>query len=198
MGGGPFALLLDGVDGATILLSKPTDGSQPRIDGFLQIPANAPGVYSSTDANAAGDLTFSYELPIPPGVDCSTSGPPACPPGCGTICAGGGPGGETSSTVSGASGGSGNGSSSPASSTGMSSTTESIIGGCEPCTPINPMVTFQAAAGLYGNSGSWTLTLSAGGPHPHGKLDATLVGSDVTNTGDAGPNPGPASMSVEF
>jgi hypothetical protein len=206
MGGGPFSLNLDSVDGATIHLTLPTDGSQPYIQGFLQIAANAPGVYTSSDPNASGSLSFSYALPVPPEVDCSASQPPSCPPGCMTECAGGGGGSGGGSSTSTAGSATGNGSSDGSSQTSASppsssssASSVSIIDYCEPCTAINPMVTYTAAEGSYEpHGGSWTLTLTAGGPNPHGTIEAILVGTAVTNTGDAGANPGNATLYVSF
>ena len=62
------------------------------------------------------------------------------------------------------------------------------------------MVTYTAQAGEPPGpmEGSWSLTLTSAGSDPHGTLEADLVGSAVTNTGDAGPNPGHARLAVSF
>jgi hypothetical protein len=72
--------------------------------------------------------------------------------------------------------------------------------GCLPCTPQNPTVYYEATAGTAfgGREGSWTLTLTSAGSNPHGKLEAELVGSAVTNTGDAGPDAGNSTLVVNF
>jgi hypothetical protein len=62
------------------------------------------------------------------------------------------------------------------------------------------MIYYTAYVGepSVGIGGSWTLTLTSAGSNPHGKLEAKLVGYAVTNTGDAGPNPGNATLLLNF
>jgi hypothetical protein len=70
--------------------TQPGPASDGSIRGVVQIASAAPGTYTSSDPTNCGNLSLSYELPVPPGVDCgdgSITGP-TCPPGCSSACSG--------------------------------------------------------------------------------------------------------------
>lgn len=64
--------------------TEPKAALDASITGIVEIAAAAPGTYTSSDASNCGNLLFSYQLPVPPGVDCGdgTITGPNCPPGC--------------------------------------------------------------------------------------------------------------------
>jgi hypothetical protein len=89
----PFIFELDYTVGSTtqaqpFLFSSPSGATDGEIDVLLGLPSAGPGEYDSPSGGQCGSLAFTYYLPVPPTVDCDGGQPPACPPGCGTVCSG--------------------------------------------------------------------------------------------------------------
>ena len=81
-------LLLDSTGSSAITFQSPPGAADPILTGMIAAPSASPGVYQSTATGACGGLVFSYALPVPPGLDCSGTTPPTCPPGCASVCSG--------------------------------------------------------------------------------------------------------------
>ena len=70
--------------------TNPASASDGYVSGVVQIASAAPGTYTSSDPTNCGNLSLSFVLPVPPGVDCgdgSITGP-TCPAGCSSACSG--------------------------------------------------------------------------------------------------------------
>jgi hypothetical protein len=67
---------------------SPPGASYASFGGFFSVSAPAPGTYGSAIGQPCGSLVFSYNLPIPPSVDCEGGTPGSCRPGCTAACAG--------------------------------------------------------------------------------------------------------------
>jgi hypothetical protein len=167
----PFIFELDyTVAGAAdFQFSAPAGASTGDLNVGLGIGSVSPGSYSGPVGGECGWLFFSYNLPVPPGLDCEAGAPPDCPPGCGTSCTDDIPGFCFPCKPE-----------APGVGYSAAGTTDCIG---DTSTAV----------------GSWTLSLTsvteaddAGSEYtPHGTLTATMV-----NDGDAGPDT--ATMSVTF
>jgi hypothetical protein len=65
---------------------SPPGASDAFFLASFSVSAPAPGTYGSAIGQPCGGLVFSYNLPVPPSVDCEGGAPPSCPPGCTTAC----------------------------------------------------------------------------------------------------------------
>jgi hypothetical protein len=81
-------LFLNSTTSSSITLESPPGAADPILQGMISVSSPSPGVYRSSDGTACGSLGFSFDLPVPPGVDCDGGVPPNCPPGCSTVCSG--------------------------------------------------------------------------------------------------------------
>jgi hypothetical protein len=70
--------------------TTPASPSDPYLSGDMQIAAAAPGTYTSSDATNCGNVSLSFTMPAPAGVDCGDGSVvgPVCPAGCSSACAG--------------------------------------------------------------------------------------------------------------
>jgi hypothetical protein len=71
-----------------ITFQSPPGAVDGLLTGMLSVSAAAAGTYGSATGGPCGGLVFSYDLPVPPSVDCEGGAPPSCPPGCTTVCSG--------------------------------------------------------------------------------------------------------------
>jgi hypothetical protein len=79
---GAYLFWIDSSSAASFAQESPAQASDQILTGYMRVSAPTPGVYTSSDSQACGFLTFTYFLPIPAGVDCGYSTGPSCPPGC--------------------------------------------------------------------------------------------------------------------
>jgi hypothetical protein len=66
---------------------SPPGASNAFFTGYFSVGA-APGTYGSATGEPCGGLVFSYDLPVPPSVDCDGGVPGSCPTGCTSACSG--------------------------------------------------------------------------------------------------------------
>jgi hypothetical protein len=81
--------MLDSHEGYTLTtFQAPAGANAPVLNASILVSTPSPGVYRSSDSASCGFVDFEYDLPIPPGVDCSDGAPPTCSPGCAAVCSG--------------------------------------------------------------------------------------------------------------
>jgi hypothetical protein len=86
---GDHLFMLDSREGYTLTtFQAPPGANAPLLNASVLVSTPSPGVYRSSDSAACGFVDFEYDLPIPPGVECSDGAPPTCSPGCAALCSG--------------------------------------------------------------------------------------------------------------
>jgi hypothetical protein len=85
---GDYLLFINSAQASTFTFNGPPGANDGLLDATMLISGPMPGTYASAGSSSCGFLGFSYDLPIPPGVDCDGGTGPDCPPGCTAACSG--------------------------------------------------------------------------------------------------------------
>jgi hypothetical protein len=83
-----FDTLEFGFTNATSVFDSPAGANGLVFSGLVSVVVQAAPYVPGTYGGNGGILGVSYDLPIPPGLNCEAGVAPSCPPGCGFACAG--------------------------------------------------------------------------------------------------------------